>query len=154
MEDKIKVYLAGPFFDDGERERIEKVRAFFSSGEREGNYELFVPMDHKIPGGETMSNQDWAKAVFKMDTEALEQSDLVVAVYDRHYSDSGTAWELGYAYGLGTPVILLCTDLTADNSIMPIVAADTIYDFEKFVNDEYFDVSTINCLKWNGLSTL
>lgn len=147
MEDKIKVYLAGPFFDDGERERIEKVRTYFSTGERKDNYELFVPMDHFIPDGEKMSNMDWAKAVFKMDTEALENADLLVAVYDKHYSDSGTAWELGYAYGLGIPVILLCTDLEADNSIMPIVAADTVYDFEKFVNDEYFDVSTINSLK-------
>lgn len=147
MEDKIKVYLAGPFFDDGERERIEKVRTYFSTGERKDNYELFVPMDHFIPDGEKMSNMDWAKAVFKMDTEALENADLFVAVYDKHYSDSGTAWELGYAYGLGIPVILLCTDLEADNSIMPIVAADTVYDFEKFVNDEYFDVSTINSLK-------
>ena len=147
MEDKIKVYVAGPFFHDGERERIEMVRTFFNSGERKDRYDLFVPMDHFIPDGEKMSNMDWAKAVFKMDTEALEKSDLMVAVYDKHYSDSGTAWELGYAYGLGIPVILLCTDLNADNSIMPVVAADTVYDFQKFINDEYFDVNTINSLK-------
>ena len=112
---KSKVYIAGPFFREGERERIEMVRTFFNSGERKGHYDLFVPMDHFIPDGENMSNIDWAKAVFKMDTEALEKSDMMVAVYDKHYSDSGTAWELGYAYGLGIPVILLCTDLNADN---------------------------------------
>lgn len=145
--DKINVYVAGPFFHEGERERIEKVVHFFNTGERAGNYELFVPMEHFIPDGDRMSNMEWGKAVFKMDTEALENADLVVAVYDKHYSDSGTAWELGYAYGLGIPVILLCTDLTVDNSIMPIIAADTVYDFEKFINEEHFDKSTINCLK-------
>jgi len=145
--EKINLYIAGPFFHPGERERIEKVRTFFTTGEREGNYDLFVPMDHFIPDGDKMSNRDWAKAVFEMDTTALENSDVLVAVYDKHYSDSGTAWELGYAYGLGIPVILLCTDLNADNSIMPVIAANTVYDFEKFVNGEYFDVSTIDCLK-------
>lgn len=147
MDDKIKLYVAGPFFHPGERERIEMVRTFFTSGEREGHYDLFVPMDHFIPDGEKMSNMDWAKAVFKMDTEALERCDLMVAIYDKHYSDSGTAWELGYAYGLGIPVILLCTDLNADNSIMPVVAADVVYDFQKFINEEYFDLNTINSLK-------
>ena len=112
------------------------------------DFEFFYPMDHFIKGGEKMDNFDWATAVFDMDVKALENADIVVAVYDKHYSDSGTAWELGYAYGLGIPVLLLCTDLNADNSIMPILAATRLYDFNKFVNQEYFDVkNTLNTLK-------
>ena len=143
---KIKVYVAGPFFHNGERERIEKVRQCFS---HKPGYELFFPMDHFIENGDTLSNWEWGKEVFKMDTKAIDESELIVAIYDKHYSDSGTAWEIGYAYSKGIPIILLCTSLEEDNSIMPIVCADCVYDFEKFVNDEYFefDTSKINCLK-------
>lgn len=136
---KTKVYIAGPFFKEGERERLEQLREFFNNDEFFDDYEFFFPMDHFIPGGEEMSNGEWAWNVFEMDTKALVDSDLVIAVYDGHYSDTGTGWELGYAYGLGIPTLLLCTDLERDNSIMPMVAANKIYQFDKFVKGEYFD---------------
>ena len=137
--EKIKCYIAGPFFREGERERLEKLREFFKSDEFFDKYEFFFPMDHKIPGGESMPNGEWAWNVFEMDTKELANSDVVVAVYDTHYSDTGTAWELGFAYANHIPVILLCTNLEADNSIMPLIAADIIYQFDKFVKGEYFN---------------
>lgn len=137
---KFKCYIAGPFFKDGERERIEKLREFLNNDPYFNDFEFFYPMEHFIENGELMSNWDWAEAVFNMDVNALTNSDIIIAIYDRHYSDSGTAWELGLAYGLGIPIFLLCTDLNSDNSIMPLVAADEIYDFNKFINGEYFDV--------------
>ena len=137
--EKIKCYIAGPFFKEGERERIEQLREFFKSDPFFDKYEFFFPMDHKIPGGEAMPNGEWAWNVFEMDVKALANSKLVVAIYDKHYSDSGTAWELGFAYANHIPVLLLCTDLEADNSIMPLIAADRIYRFDKFVKGEYFD---------------
>ena len=138
-QEKTKIYVAGPFFKPGERERLEKIRKLFAEDEFFEEYELFFPMDHFIPNGENLSNWDWANAVFEMDTKALENADIVVAIYDKHYSDSGTAWELGYAHGLGIPVVLLCTDIKADNSIMPMCAATKVYDFESFVQGEYWD---------------
>ena len=137
--EKIKCYIAGPFFRDGERERLEKLREFLKSDEFFDKYEFFFPMDHKIPGGESMPNGEWAWNVFEMDTKELAISKLVVAIYDTHYSDTGTAWELGFAYANHIPVLLLCTDLNADNSIMPLIAADRIYQFDKFVKGEYFN---------------
>lgn len=135
----IKVYVAGPFFREGERERLEKLRQFFENDDFFNNYEFFFPMDHKIPGGESMPNGEWAWNVFEMDIEALTNSDLVIAIYDTHYSDTGTAWELGFAFAHNIPVLLLCTNLEVDNSIMPLIAADKIYQFDKFVNGEYFN---------------
>jgi len=137
--EKIKCYIAGPFFRDGERERLEKLREFFKSDEFFNKYEFFFPMDHKIPGGESMPNGEWAWNVFEMDVKELATSKLVIAIYDTHYSDTGTAWELGFAYANHIPVLLLCTNLNADNSIMPLIAADKIYQYDKFVNGEYFN---------------
>ena len=142
--EKIKCYIAGPFFRDGERERLEKLREFFNSDKFFNKYEFFFPMDHKIPGGESMPNGEWAWNVFEMDVKELATSKLVIAIYDTHYSDTGTAWELGFAYANHIPVLLLCTDLNADNSIMPLIAADKIYQYDKFVNGEYFNFEEFN----------
>jgi nucleoside 2-deoxyribosyltransferase len=142
--EKIKCYIAGPFFRDGERERLEKLREFLKSDEFFDKYEFFFPMDHKIPGGESMPNGEWAWNVFEMDVKELATSKLVIAIYDTHYSDTGTAWELGFAFANHIPVILLCTNLNADNSIMPLIAADKIYQYDKFVNGEYFNFEEFN----------
>lgn len=150
MVEKLKVYVAGPFFREDERERLEKLREFFKNDSFFDKYRFFFPMDHKVLGGENMLNGEWAWNVFDMDVLALADADLIVAVYDGHYSDTGTAWELGFAYANHIPVLLLCTDLESDNSIMPLVAADKIYQFDKFVNGEYFDFDEfdIENLKW------
>lgn len=141
---KLKCYIAGPFFREGERERIEKLREFLSNDEFFDKYEFFFPMDHQIPGGESMPNGEWAWNVFEMDLNELASSKLVIAIYDTHYSDTGTAWELGYAYACGIPVLLLCTNLEADNSIMPLVAANRVYLYDKFVKGEYFNFEEFN----------
>ncbi len=141
----MKVYVAGPFFNAVERGRMERLKKRLENT----NNEYFFPMDHFIPNGEEMSNYKWAEEVFKMDEVALLMSDLVIAVYDKQYSDSGTAFEIGLAYGRQIPIILLCTDLTVDNSIMPIMAAHCVLEFEKFVNgdDRWINVENLTCLK-------
>jgi nucleoside 2-deoxyribosyltransferase len=42
--------------------------------------------------------------------QALDACDIVVAVIDGADADSGTAWEMGYAFAKGKPVIALRTD--------------------------------------------
>ena len=48
--------------------------------------------------------------LFILNKKALESSDLIVAIIDGADADSGTAWEMGYAFALGKPVIALRTD--------------------------------------------
>jgi nucleoside 2-deoxyribosyltransferase len=42
--------------------------------------------------------------------KALEKSDIIVAVIDGADADSGTAWEMGYAYAQKKQVFALRTD--------------------------------------------
>ena len=118
------IYIAGPFFTDEERAFlkvvIESVKEIFP------NEELFIPMEHFIPNGENLSNNEWAEAVFKMDVEALNKCDRVVAAYLGLRSDTGTAWEIGYAYAKGIPVdlILSLEALRGEVSIMPIQSSN------------------------------
>ena len=118
------IYIAGPFFTDEERAFlkivIESVKEIFP------NEELFIPMEHFIPNGENLSNNEWAEAVFKMDVEALNKCDHVIAAYLGLRSDTGTAWEIGYAYAKGIPVdlILSLEALGGEVSIMPIQSSN------------------------------
>jgi hypothetical protein len=45
-----------------------------------------------------------------MDVEAIDWADMVVACMDGPDPDSGTAWECGYAFAKGKPVVCYRTD--------------------------------------------
>jgi nucleoside 2-deoxyribosyltransferase len=53
------------------------------------------------------------RALFQANTDAIEQSDVVVAIFDGPDVDSGTAWECGYAFKMGRPVIGVRSDIRA-----------------------------------------
>jgi nucleoside 2-deoxyribosyltransferase len=94
-----KIYLAGPLFTLGERRFNADLAGFLES---EG-YQVWLPQEH-----EPRSNTAWA--VFDMDVEALDAADMVVACMDGADPDSGTAWECGYAYAKGKPIVCYRTD--------------------------------------------
>lgn len=145
--DKYKVYVAGPFFNEIERDRMERLKKFLTSGNFK-DFEFFFPMNSVVAKATSLPNHEWAKKVFESDKDEILKSDLVLAIYDKHYSDSGTSWELGYAYGLNIPIYLLCTDLKSDNSLMTMCAADFIYDFEGFLRgEEAISFKELNNLK-------
>ena len=121
------IYIAGPFFTDKERAFlktvIESVKKFFFF------FFLFIPMEHFILKGENLSNNVWAEAVFKMDVEALNKCNHVVAAYLGLRSDTGTAWEIGYAYAKGIPITLALSPeaLNGEVSIMPIQSSNYLF---------------------------
>lgn len=113
---KTKVYLASPFFNEEEIEIYDEVIGLLRS---ESDLDVFVPREHEIPGAWEMENRKWAEAVFAVDLIALQQADIVVVLNFGMYSDSGTAWECGYAYGTGKKVLnILCGKKNSDYSLM------------------------------------
>jgi nucleoside 2-deoxyribosyltransferase len=113
---KTKVYLASPFFNDEETKIYDKVIKLLRL---ESDLDVFVPREHEIPGAWDMANRNWAEAVFAVDLIALQQADIVVVLNFGMYSDSGTAWECGYAYGTGKKVLnILCGKEGSDYSLM------------------------------------
>ena len=118
------IYIAGPFFTDKERTFLKIV--IESAKEVFPNEEFFIPMEHFIPNGENLSNNEWAEAVFKTKVEALNKCNRVVAAYLGLRSDTGTAWEIGYAYAKNIPVSLILSPeaLNGEVSIMPIQSSN------------------------------
>jgi nucleoside 2-deoxyribosyltransferase len=105
-----KLYLAGPLFTLAEQSFNAELARFLES---EG-FEVWLPQEHE-PRGNT------AQAIFAMDVEALDWADMVVACMDGPDPDSGTAWECGYAYAKGKPIVCYRTDfrITGDTKGAP-----------------------------------
>jgi len=101
-ETESKVYLAAPLFSDAERAYNLLVRDLL---EKRG-YRVYLPQD----AGEGTEGPERDRAIFESHARALDGARCVVAVCDGADTDSGTAWELGYASAKGIPVIALSTD--------------------------------------------
>lgn len=98
-----KIYLASPLFTDYEHKKVQNVASFL----RRVGHEVYVPMEHTIENAWELPNHEWARKVFEEDIKAIQEADTVYCIYYGLYSDSGTAWECGYAYALGKPVRLI-----------------------------------------------
>lgn len=95
------VYVAGPLFSESEREHDEKIARVCE----DLGYETFLP--HRDAGLEIEGN---AAEIYQADLRALEKAAFVVANLDGHDVDAGTAWEIGYAVALKTPIFGVRTD--------------------------------------------
>ena len=125
------IYLAGPFFNETQ---IRHIEAAEQALQKKG-LPFFSPMRHTVDAEEGTS--EWAYGLFALDRTALEQSDIVVALYDGNTSDSGTAWECGYAFALGKPVVLVHTDKNADSNLMLHCSAATNITLEELVGYDF-----------------
>lgn len=105
MNRKMKVYLAGPLFSHAELEYNRKLRDLLLKKD----FSVFLPQEDAEDKTEEHEKQN-QECIFKKCVGGVDGSDLIVAVLDGVDVDSGTAWEIGYAYAKGKPVIGLRTD--------------------------------------------
>ena len=98
----MKIYLAGPLFSTPERDWNDGLAARLTSG----GHDVYLPQAH--PALELTG-----RAIFLKDLDGLDWADGVVAIMDGPDPDSGTAWECGYAYAKGKPVVLFRSDFRA-----------------------------------------
>jgi nucleoside 2-deoxyribosyltransferase/predicted secreted protein len=101
---RYRVYLAAPLFSVAERRYNNYLAKFL----RTNFFEVYLPQDtgDDSHGRDRIAHQE----IFKKNLDALEAADLIVAVIDGADADSGTAWEMGYAFAKGIPVISIRTD--------------------------------------------
>ena len=96
----MKIYLASPWFKNNERVMYSQIL----NKMREQGYEVYAPIEHEIPNAWDLSNAEWGRQVFFADIQAIQDCDEVWVLNFGMYSDSGTAWECGYAYGIGKTI--------------------------------------------------
>lgn len=108
------IYLAAPLWTAEQKKRILSLAESF----RQEGYSVFVPMEHEIDNAWDMPQNEWSKKVFDADIEAIRNSTAVVAIYNGLYSDSGTAFEIGYAHALGKDIYIMPYLETNEISLM------------------------------------
>jgi nucleoside 2-deoxyribosyltransferase len=97
------VYLAAPLFTGAELDFNRKLR---DEIEKAG-FDVFLPQEDSNNIKDKKNRQ---KIIFDKNLAAIDKADILVAVVDGADVDSGTSWEIGYAYALGKPVLGLRTD--------------------------------------------
>ena len=89
----MRAYIAGPLFNEGER----WWNAEIDSRVREVGFTTYMAQRDGIK----LEHQRDVRKIFKSDTNALTQAEVIVANLNGTDVDAGTAWELGFAQGLG-----------------------------------------------------
>jgi len=102
----VKIYLSAPLFTQVERQWNRMLAAALQ--DRIEGAEVILPQDFKFSNSFNRP-EDFPK-LFRACLDSLESADLVVAVLDGADVDSGTAFEVGYAYARGIPIIGIRTD--------------------------------------------
>jgi nucleoside 2-deoxyribosyltransferase len=95
----MKIYMAGPLFSTAELAFNRELAGLL----RARGHEIFLPQEHE-------QRKDMPRAIFESDVKGLDWADAVVACLDGPDPDSGTCWELGYAYARKKLCIVYRTD--------------------------------------------
>ena len=94
----MKLYFAAPMFTTPER----AWNADVTSALRAAGHEIFLPQEQE-------HGLD-AKGIFANDVGGIDAAEGLLAIMDGPDPDSGTCWEVGYAYATKKPIVLVRTD--------------------------------------------
>ena len=129
----MKIYLASPFFSHEEVTIYRQVIHDLCNA----GHEVYAPQEHTIEGAWDMSNKDWANRVYINDINAIDDCACVMVLNFGMYSDSGTAWEAGFAFASNKWVVhVLCGGDNATYSLMMMNGCDKVIELR---NVTHFD---------------
>jgi len=97
----MRVYFAGPLFTTAERDWNATIAAAL----REAGHEVYMSQEQR-------PDRDPA-GIFAGDVAGIDRADVLLGIMDGADPDSGTCWEVGYAYRK-KPLVLVRTDLRPD----------------------------------------
>lgn len=98
-----RAYIASPFFEDAHRAAAVKAAEIL----RSRGIDTYLPLEYKVPNAWDLPNREWGAAVYRADVKAIRNSDTVVVLSYGRLGSAGTAWEAGYAFGIGKRVIVV-----------------------------------------------
>lgn len=133
------VYLASPFFNNRERAVKAQVKAHLE----QTGIAIIDPQGGGDPMSWEQNNNQWGRKIFKKDLDRIYEADKVVAIDWGLYGDCGTAWEVGYAYGMGKRILVVVPDekLYTPHSLMVANGCDNFVSLSRFLATE--DINTL-----------
>ena len=141
----MKIYLSSPFFNEEEIRNMRETQKIL----QDRKFDLVVPMDIIIPN---TNEVEWAEKMFQADKQGIDDSDVVVLLYYGLYSDSGTAWECGYAYANNKPVVVVHCNETQKNNLMVVFGAAA--NLERIEDLKTYDFKNIIKTSFHGHTSL
>jgi nucleoside 2-deoxyribosyltransferase len=140
----MKIYLASPFFNEAEIEVYRRAIRLL----RDEGHQVYVPQEHTIEDAWSLSNEEWARQVFVEDTYAIDDCQVVMVLNFGMYSDSGTAWEAGYAFAKGKTVVqVLCGGENATYSLMMMNSCDNIVELPQIAHFRKVSANTAKVIQ-------
>ncbi len=136
-----KIYIASPFFNEEEREVLTRAENIL----RDRGFEVFSPREHEVEG-EIAGSPAWSKKTFLIDLTGIDRADCLVLLYWGNYSDTGTAWECGYAYAEEKPVIIVHLG-DSSNLMIHEGSHSNLYGVEELVS---YDFETLPIVEYRG----
>ena len=106
----MKVYIAGPLFNEMERQRNKDISELVESF----GFETYLPQRDGGIFAELLASGkniiDVRKEIFKKDIESIKNCDVILCLLDGRVPDEGMCVELGVAYTLNKKCIGYRTD--------------------------------------------
>lgn len=106
-----QVFIAAPIFSQAEQEYNIKINEICQNL---GFQTFMAQRDVGVVHSECL------KDFFLQDLYNLQNADIIVANLDGIDVDSGTAWEIGYAYSTQKPIIGLRSDVRMYRDFLPV----------------------------------
>jgi len=103
----VKIYFAAPLFTQAERYWNQQLADILSM--EAANLQIFLPQvdaDVLLPNGQLDLSSVYSHCI-----QGVDEADVLVAILDGADVDSGTAFECGYAFAKGKPIIGIRTDI-------------------------------------------
>lgn len=125
-----KIYLASPFFTDKERKFKKRIKKKLETC----GYDVIDPQGGGEPRSWEESNPEWGARIFDKDINLINKADYLIAVDWGLYSDTGTAFEVGYAFSEGKEIIVIVPDevLSEKHSLMIANSTNTFICESRF----------------------
>lgn len=126
------VYLAAPIvgISEEDKEMIANVKECL---EYEG-YAVYDPREHGVPNAWGMSMDEWGRSIFSLDAVGIQGCEWVVVCDFGRDMKAGTAWECGYAFGIGKQIFLIQMKEETDYSVMLRGCSTTYCTYDEFIN--------------------
>lgn len=111
----MKAYIAGALFSKEERIFLEEIAKICKD----------IGLDTFLPHRDAGLGED-TEEIFKKDFLGLDECDVLVAVLNGTDVDSGTAWEIGYAYSKRKKIIGIIDDIRIDKDRLNVMIANSV----------------------------
>ena len=137
-----KVYIAAPFFNDVQLERVKFIEKELS----DHGIEYFSPRSVQFYKEDGSFDGD---KIFQNDVDQLNNADVIIALLDD--KDMGTSFEIGYAHAKNKRIILVLFEEHISQTNIMLACAGQIVNYTNVIKEYYKENTEYRYIKGKDL---